>query len=274
MRESSVEEWKTAVHDMFSMLRVQSGGIRDIPLGLSVQRSSFLLWDKASGVPLTPVISWQDRRALPWVLAHADQRDAFKVRTGLELTAHYAGPKLAVLIDSDPELQARMEAGAVLFGNLDSWVGAWSDVANHETDLTMAARSGLVDIETGDWGRDLLGLFGVSRACLPEIRPTMRHGGVVQGDFLLRASLADQAGAWLAHAFGDNALVLVSLGTGGFVLAAAESGQRVAGYLTAPVGDSAVLEGTVNGVASALARSDLPPADWPARTRAKWQRRI
>ncbi len=240
-----------------------------MPLGLACQRSSFLLWDTESGRPLTPLISWQDRRAAGWVERNSDFRDRFKSLTGLEMTPHYAGPKLATMIEADTALHALLAAGTAVFGTLDVWIGRHLG-APRTTDVSMAARTGLVDLESMDWNDEILERLHIPRACLPHLRSSTRVEAGASGWFRLAATLADQACAWRAAREIDANAAVVNLGTGGFVLAPASCDRREAAYLTAALGDSAglahpcAIEGTINTVGSAVSQEGAASYDWSA----------
>lgn len=232
----------------------------DGPLGLVCQRSTFVIWDRTSGHALTPVVSWQDRRAADWCGRHSGADALLRARAGLLLSPHYAGPKLATMLAADSGLADRMHAGDALFGNLDAWLAwRWSGGAVHRTDLTMAARTAMVDIDTGAWSNELLDLFGVPRMALPEIVATDARPVDLTNGLNLTASIADQASGALVALDPTGDSILVNLGTGGFVLRSVpDAAIRVPGYLTAPIlasqrhGDRYVLEGTINGAGPAV----------------------
>ena len=243
-----------------------------IPLGLACQRSSFLLWDSGTGAPLTPLVSWQDRRATEWCRRHASLEPELIARTGLLLSPHYAGPKLASMLGEQPALAARLAAGSALFGTLDSWL-AWhlGEGRPHQTDLSMAARTGMLSLATGDWDPLLLDYFGVAREALPHIVASAGHVTRLQGGLLLSASLADQASGALALLDPQADEVLVNFGTGAFVLwPTGKPETRLPGYLTAPLrsdgrsGQAFVLEGTINGAGPSLDDCGPPPTSLPA----------
>lgn len=231
-----------------------------LPLGLVCQRSTFVVWDRETGHALTPVVSWQDRRAADWCERHRDADELLRRRAGLLLSPHYAGPKLAAMLGADPALRDRMRAGDALFGNLDAWlVWHWSGGAAHRTDLTMAARTAMVDIATGEWSHELLALYGVPVAALPDIVTTDGPPLQLENGLRLTASIADQASSALTVLEPGRDVALVNLGTGAFVLRPIDDAtERVSGYLTAPIlcshrlGQRVVLEGTINGAGPAV----------------------
>ena len=246
------------------------GLLRELPagcsLGISSQRSTFHLWEANGGEAATPLISWQDRRAADWCEAHRDDAARIARLTGLILSAHYAGPKLAAIQQADPGLAERLHRGELLFGNLETYL-IWRATSGevHATDPSMAARTSMLDIDAVDWSDELLELFRVPRGCLPRIEPTAGRRVELGGGTTLVATVADQASGALAVLDPDGDDALVTLGTGGFVLKPlGGTHERLDGYLTAPcLGspgniDRAVLEGTINGAGAMLDRLGGP----------------
>jgi glycerol kinase len=264
LRELVADDYRRAAE---SLLEGAPGGLA---LGIASQRSSFCLWTR-DGVPVTPLISWQDRRAATWCDAHRAAEPRVTALTGLPLSAHYAGPKLAHLLDTDSGLGARLASGELLFGTLESYlIWHWSVGRAHETDLSMAARTLLVDTTTGEWSDELLALFGVPRACLPQIAPTFARATPLARGGVLSASLADQPAGLLAVLGTSADGALVNLGTGAFVLSpsgAVRAERR--GYLSGPLcaapatGTAFALEGTINGGGATADRTAAGPTDLP-----------
>ncbi len=250
---------------------------RPTPLVLVCQRSTFVVWDRDSGRPLTPVVSWQDRRADDWCAAHTDIESLLREQTGLLLSPHYAGPKLAAMMAADPALADRLRAGDALFGNLDTWLSwRWSNGAVHQTDVTMAARTAMFDIVAGDWSDSLLAAYGVPRPALPRVTGNLQGGRMRVGNFDVCGSIADQAAGVIAVTRPDDDDCLINFGTGAFVLRpVADPGVRRPSYLTGPVlvsprhGARFVIEGTINGSGPAVdgfgpGPTTLPTHDdWP-----------
>jgi len=261
IRESDPVRWLELVGEM---LATTAG---DFPLGISSQRSSFLLWRRADGKPETPLISWQDRRARDWCGRHPHLQGLLSKAAGLRLSAHYAGPKLASLLQQRPDWQSGLASGALLFGTLDSWlIWALSGRRAHITDLSMAARTGMLALDSGDWSDALLRAFGVPRACLPRVVASTGQALPLTGSLRLAASLADQSASALALL--DGRSTLVNFGTGAFVLhVGVAGGDRVPGYLTAALLGNATtrfaLEGTINGAGPSLDACAPAPTDLP-----------
>jgi len=227
---------------------------------LACQRSSFLLWDKVSGEPVSPLFSWQDSRASDWCVVHSVLADDVEEASGLKFSPHFIGPKLAWLFDQDSALFHRVVNGEVLFGTLECFlVWRWSGRRVHQSDLSMAARSLLVKLGEFSWSVELLVLFGVPRVCLPEVCVSSPLCIVCENGLVVKGSVADQSAAVLPF-LSDADCVVVNLGTGGFVLKALSVPLRCPdGYLVTTVcqrGDEVLFaqEATLNGVGVALDR--------------------
>ncbi len=238
------------------------GCSRDVPVGLSSQRSSFLLWERSSGRPVTPLISWQDRRAADWCGDHVSDYESLAAHTGLPLSPHYAGPKLARLLSTDVEVKNAAHRGELCFGTLDTYF-IWRLTLGrvHQTDLSMAARTAMADARCGCWDSGLLKFYGIPPSLLPDI--VSSHGLKVSlsGGGRLAASCADQAASLITAQAAVSKAMAVNLGTGGFVMVSTGSTfARARGYLSAPVSQNPqgeivyALEGTINAIGPALAR--------------------
>ena len=262
--EADPVAYLTAATSILDSIRSQ---VPEIPVGVASQRSSFLLWNKQTGRAETPVLCWQDRRAYDWCTSNQELQTRITDITGLLLSPHYVGPKLASLFTADIGLRRKAFAGDLKLGTLDSWlVWKWTHGRIHEVDLSMAARTLLVDLEKKRWSEELLSIFGVPQYLLPRITSTrgkrivLDHGGVIT------ATIADQAASVIPIIKKPGSNIMVNLGTGGFVIfPTGERLQRKPGYLSEPLtGCTAsetqyALEGTINGIANALQQSaNLP----------------
>ncbi len=240
-------------------------------LGIASQRSSFLLFEAHSGKPVTPAISWQDRRGAEWIVKHPQAHEMVGAQSGLQLSAHYVGPKLAAMFAEDPELARRARAGELRLGTLETWL-VWnlSSMQLHVTDETMAARTLLFSCELGTWSPRLCDLFGVPASLLPDLLPSSGRTDAL-GPLLLAASIADQSAGAL-HAVGTRpGGALINFGTGSFVVAPnGAQWKRQGGYLSslllsagppcAARQRSYALEGTVNAGAGLVVRDTSPSA--------------
>ena len=241
------------------------------PLGIASQRSTFVLWDRRTLAPLVPMISWQDRRGAAWCARNAAFGPTVVRRTGLVLSAHYVGPKLATMLEADTAWARRFRDAGSVFGTLDSYVMArWAGEAVHHTDETMAARTAMYDLELGDWSDTLLAGYGVPREALPRVCPTVGRRLLLREGLVLEASLADQASGAVTLFQRGSACAAVILGTGAFVMRpATDAAERIAGYLTAPVlarpgsPTTFVLEGPISGAGTAVDRFGTGPTPLP-----------
>jgi glycerol kinase len=230
-------------------------------LGLCSQRSSFLLWERASGQPVTPLISWQDDRGAESCAALHGQGDTIRELAGLPLTPYYFAPKLRVLLQKNPSWRERLLSGEWLLGTLDTFlIWRWTNGRIFVTDASMAARTLLMDIQTRQWSPALCELFGVPPGILPQIVPSTGLHLKMKNGLILQASMGDQSAALVAGIAAGQPEALVNLGTGGFVVCHLPGNKHVpAGYLQTLVWqDSArqihlASEGTLNSIAAAVA---------------------
>ncbi|HNP70132.1 MAG TPA: FGGY family carbohydrate kinase, partial [Kouleothrix sp.] len=192
--------------------------------GLDNQGETFLLWDAASGAPLTPAISWQDKRgaAICAELEAAGHGALVRQRTGLLLDPYFSASKLAQVLRDQPELARRAAAGELRFGTVDTWL-IWRLSADrrHVTDASTASRTLLYDINALGWDDELLALFGVPRAILPQVLPSAGYAGeiAIGGRTLaLHGLLCDQQAALFGQGCLAPGSAKCTFGTGAFLL--------------------------------------------------------
>ena len=139
-------------------------------LGITNQRETTVVWDKASGQPIHNAIVWQDTRtdAICNDLGQLGGQDRFRAKTGLPLATYFSGPKLKWMLDNLPGARQKAEAGELLFGTIDTWL-IWKLTGRHITDVTNASRTLLMNLSTLDWDADLLDALDIPRTMLPEI---------------------------------------------------------------------------------------------------------
>lgn len=230
------------------------------PLGLCSQRSSLLIWDKHSGQPVTPLISWQDARGKHFHDASGNAGTAIPALTGLRLAPYYFAPKLSVLLRENPAWRDKLERQEWLAGTLDTFlIWRWTDGRAFRTDASMAARTLLMDVHQLRWSQALCDLFGIPLHILPQITPSAGLSLPLRNGLTLQASVGDQSAALLAGVSDDKTTALVNLGTGGFVIRFLDAGiHPPAGYLHTLVyqdrGKPACMasEGTLNSISAAL----------------------
>ena len=208
---------------------LQQAGLqaRDIAaIGIANQRETTLLWDRGSGKAVAPAIVWQDRRTAGRCaeLRAAGREPAIRARSGLLLDPYFSATKLAWLLDSQPRLRARADAGELAFGTVDSWL-AWhlTGGAAHVTDASNASRTLLFDLDRGDWSDELLAEFGIPRTLLPRIVDSSGIFGEVRSlpelaGIPLAAMIGDQQGALAGQGCFSAGLAKNTYGTGCFLL--------------------------------------------------------
>lgn len=194
-------------------------------IGITNQRETSLFWDTATGEPLGRALVWQDRRTADRCEALRGQghEDRVKALTGLVLDPYFSGTKAGWMLDHYPGARARAEGGELRFGTIDSWL-AHRLTGAHVTDASNASRTLLMDLATTDWSEELCELFGVPRACLPEIVDSSQVVGQTRGleclpDGIPVAGLiGDQQGALFGQACFAEGLAKCTYGTGAFIL--------------------------------------------------------
>ena len=152
--------------------RVDASAIAAI--GITNQRETTILWDRATGKPVANAIVWQDRRTAPLCDAlRGSAADLVASRTGLVLDPYFSATKIAWLLDHVDGLRRRAERGEIAFGTVDTWL-IWnlSGGARHVTDVTNASRTMLFDIHRLAWDAQLCGALNVPMAMLPEALPS------------------------------------------------------------------------------------------------------
>jgi glycerol kinase len=230
------------------------------PLGLCCQRSSFLIWERASGKPVTPLISWQDDRGAESCAALRGQEATIRELSGLPLTPYYLAPKLRVLLREHPAWRAKLLNGEWLLGTLDTFlIWRWTGGKQYLTDVSMAARTLLLDIHRQQWSPALCELFDIPQQILPQVRPSAGLNVPLENGLTLQASLGDQSAALVASIAVGQPEALVNLGTGGFVVCYLPHNRLVPeGYLQTLVWQDGMrqvhlaCEGTLNSIAAAL----------------------
>lgn len=229
------------------------------PLGLCCQRSSFLIWERETGQPVTPLISWQDDRGAAACEALRGKEAEIRSLAGLPITPYYLAPKLHMLLQEHPSWRERLACGDWLSGTLDTFL-VWRWSGAYLTDASMAARTLLMDVHDRKWSSRLCELFGMPHEALPEIRASSGWALPLNNGLTLRASIADQSAALAASLVPGQREALVNLGTGGFVICPLPDGRDATdGYLQTLLWQTGnghtdfACEGTLNSIASALA---------------------
>jgi glycerol kinase len=194
-------------------------------IGVTNQRETVVIWERATGRPVMNAIVWQDRRTAAYCdqLKAAGLEQLIREKTGLVIDAYFSGSKLKWALDNVPGLRERAERGDVLFGNVDTFLIWRLTGGTHVTDYSNASRTMLFNIHTLDWDDALLAQFGVPRAMLPQPRqssevygqtdPTLFGGAIpVAGD------AGDQQAATFGQACFTPGMAKNTYGTGSFML--------------------------------------------------------
>ena len=204
-------------------------GERVAAIGITNQRETTLVWERATGKPIHRAIVWQDRRTSPRCaeLRAAGYQEQVRATTGLVLDPYFSGTKAAWILDHVEGARARAEVGELAFGTIDSFL-VWrlsGDVRVHATDVTNASRTLLMSLATLDWDDAMLKLFGVPRAVLPRIVGSAEKVAATRGfphlpDGVPIAGIAgDQQAALFGQACFGVGDAKCTYGTGAFVLA-------------------------------------------------------
>lgn len=196
-------------------------------VGITNQRETAVVWEKATGKPVYNAIVWQDTRTdqICNELAKDGGQDRFRDKVGLPLTTYFSGMKIKWILDNEPSLKERAEKGEILFGNIDSWV-IWnltggSEGGVHVTDVTNASRTFMMNLETLDWDPEMLAILGVPRAMLPEIKASSQIYGYAKGQLEgipLAGDLGDQQAALFGQTCYSPGEAKNTYGTGCFML--------------------------------------------------------
>ena len=222
-----------------SQLEVTLGAIKDAGLsaadiaaiGITNQRETAVVWDRATGEPIHNAIVWQDRRTADACerLKRDGHGELIRGKTGLVVDAYFSGTKVAWILDHVDGARARAERGELAFGTVDSWLIWKLTGGGHVTDASNASRTMLFDIHAGAWDGALCDLIGVPMPMLPEVRPSSGEFGTCVVDGLGGIAIAGVAGDQQAATFGQvctrPGMAKNTYGTGCFLLA--NTGQRV-----------------------------------------------
>jgi glycerol kinase len=227
VEHDAIEIWRTQLE--VAQRALLQGGIAASSvagIGITNQRETTVLWDRATGEPVAKAIVWQDRRTAPScdALRARGVGGLIQQKTGLPLDPYFSATKLQWLLDNVPGARARAEKGQLAFGTIDSWlVFKLTSGKRHVTDASNASRTMLFNIHSCDWDDELLALFNVPRSVLPEIVPSSGVLGATSEGLLGAAiPIAGLAGDQQSAAFGQGChkpgLAKNTYGTGCFAL--------------------------------------------------------
>lgn len=197
-------------------------------IGITNQRETTVLWDRKTGRPVARAIVWQDRRTAPFCdeLKAKSLEEAIRRKTGLVIDPYFSASKIKWLLEQEPGLRRRAEAGELAFGTIDSWL-VWNLTGgrSHMTDVSNAARTLLFNIHQLQWDDELLDLFEVPRGILPAVMPSSHVYGYTDPEHFfgtrpipVAGVAGDQQAALFGQACYERGLAKNTYGTGSFVL--------------------------------------------------------
>jgi len=195
-------------------------------IGITNQRETTIVWDKATGIPVYNAIVWQDRRTADICdkLKAEGQASFIQDRTGLIVDAYFSGTKITWILNNVPGARTRAEKGELAFGTVDSWL-IWNLTGGklHITDVTNASRTMLFNIHTLEWDKDLLSLLEIPFSMLPAVKSSSEVYGLTSGSLLgtqvpIAGIAGDQQSALFGHMCNKPGMVKNTYGTGCFML--------------------------------------------------------
>jgi glycerol kinase len=219
--------WQSVRETVAGALRKAGIAARQVAaIGITNQRETVLIWDRASGNPIHNAIVWQDRRTAPLCAALREEGHEADIsaRTGLLIDPYFSATKIAWLLDNVSGARTAAEAGRLAFGTVDSFL-LWRLTGGkvHATDATNAARTLLLDIHSGAWDADLLRLFNIPTSLMPEVRDTAADFGIAAGDLFggrihITGVAGDQQAATVGQCCFRPGMLKSTYGTGCFAL--------------------------------------------------------
>jgi len=195
-------------------------------IGITNERETTIVWDRSSGQPIHRAIVWQDRRTASFCdeLKKNGKAGIVKEKTGLFIDPYFSATKIKWILDNVQGARTKAEAGELAFGTVDSWL-TWkfTNGAKHVTDVSNASRTMLFNINTLQWDKELLSLFDIPAAILPEVRSSSEiYGETGTTFFATKVPIAGIAGDQQAALFGqacfDPGMVKNTYGTGCFIM--------------------------------------------------------
>ncbi len=226
--EHNAEEiWKTQLavaQEALAKIGVTAADISGI--GITNQRETTVIWDRATGKPVHNAIVWQDRRTADFCrrLKEKGHADDIQSKTGLVLDAYFSGSKIPWILDNVEGAREKAAAGELAFGTIDSWL-VWNLTGGktHITDATNASRTMLFNIETMAWDEELLKLFNVPASVMPEVRSCSEVYGETTDDCFggaipIAGIAGDQHAALFGQACHESGMAKNTYGTGCFML--------------------------------------------------------
>ena len=221
------EIWRSVLVTCKAALKKAGATTSDVrAIGITNQRETVVVWDRETGQPIHKAIVWQDRRTadLCTILKSQGHERLFTETTGLLLDPYFSGTKIAWLLDHVKGARRRAEKGELCFGTIDSFL-IWRLTGGklHATDATNASRTLLYNIHSGEWDDELLGILGMPRAMLPEIKDCAADFGMTEAKLFgvpiaIGGVAGDQQAAMIGQACFQPGMMKATYGTGCFAL--------------------------------------------------------
>lgn len=220
------EIWRSQIGTAIEALRNARLSAKDIAaVGVTNQRETTIIWDRATGTPIHNAIVWQDRRTSDLCSRiRASHGELIRQRTGLEVDAYFSASKIAYLLENVADARSRAEGGGLAFGTVDTWL-VWKLTGGrlHVTDVSNASRTLLFNIHSLEWDDELLDIFAVPRALLPDVWSSSEVFGEIETPEELRGTpiagiIGDQQAALFGQACFEPGSTKNTYGTGCFML--------------------------------------------------------
>lgn len=266
VQQDALQIWQSvteALNDCLSKTKFTLSAI-----GISNQRESVLIWERKTGKPLGPVITWQCRRTTTFCeeLERQGLTDVLHKKTGLTVDPLFSASKARWLLDNCPNGQALAEAGEICIGTVDSWLlYKLTGHSAHKTDYTNASRTQLFNLQSLDWDDELLKIFKIPRVALPELLPSSAHFGdtiqiaEVTAGIPISSMIGDSHAALFGQAGFQKGSLKATYGTGSSLMTASteliHSDQGLSSTIAwaHPQGVSYALEGNISSTGAAIA---------------------
>ncbi|RPG65640.1 MAG: glycerol kinase [Flavobacteriaceae bacterium TMED42] len=227
VEHNPLEIWETQINAVKNVLKKANINLEEVDaIGITNQRETTIIWDRATGVPVFNAIVWQDRRTAKTCeeITAQGKSDLFTQKTGLVVDAYFSATKIKWILDQDPTLRDRARKGELAFGTVDSWL-IWNLTggAHHVTDATNASRTMIYNIHENQWDQELLDVLDIPKELLPKVVNSSEIVGTTEPSILgTSITIAGIAGDQQAALFGQLCLqpgdVKNTYGTGCFCI--------------------------------------------------------
>lgn len=226
VEQDPIEIWSSVLRVCAeAVMHAHSSGARIEAVGISNQRETAIAWDAQTGLPLANAIGWQCTRSAEICDRIAHRSDFVRSVTGLPLAPLISAGKWTWLLENEPSVQEANRKETLRFGTVDSWLlHRMTAGTTHATDLTNASRTGLLNLATLQWDRELLDLFGIPGTAMPQLKPSTGHFGVCSAiraleNVPLLSMAGDSHAAMFGHGRFGEGTIKSTYGTGSSVMA-------------------------------------------------------